>query len=192
MEGQSSEEVEAPGLGPLFCSTDDHRKTPPDSPSVLHPSYRCTNIRTQVRITYRLAEFLIPFDHNPLFDTEIYMYVLDAVPMFLALVALNIVHPGRVLVGPESNYRQGKKQLKAERKAAKKAAKARKKGGVDDSSDEEEASMIGMNSHTQGTGDSPYIPLNRHQEHGVVGSQQSILYDPHYGQSQGVASRLNV
>jgi hypothetical protein len=142
-----------------------------------------------VRIVYRLAEFLIPFDHNPLFDTEIYMYVLDAVPMFIALVALNILHPGRVLVGPESNYSQGKKQFKAERKAAKKAEKARKKGIADDSSDddEEEASMIGMGSHPQGTGDSPYIPLSRDQEHGVVGSQQSTLYDPHYGRNHGGA-----
>jgi hypothetical protein len=31
------------------------------------------------------------------------MYVFDEMAMFLALVVFNIYHPGRVLVGPESD-----------------------------------------------------------------------------------------
>jgi hypothetical protein len=32
------------------------------------------------------------------------MYVFDEMPMFFALAVFNIYHPGRVLVGPESEY----------------------------------------------------------------------------------------
>ncbi|KAF2736060.1 hypothetical protein EJ04DRAFT_551582 [Polyplosphaeria fusca] len=94
------------------------------------------------RIAYRLAEFIIDFDNNPLLENEFYMYVLDAVPMFIALLALNLVHPGRVLVGPESNYHEGKKAFKAHKKADKRAAKMAKKGLS--GSDDEEESMIGI------------------------------------------------
>lgn len=44
--------------------------------------------------------------------------------MLLALAMLNICHPGRVLTGPNSEYKAGKKEFKAERKAAKKAKKS--------------------------------------------------------------------
>ena len=58
------------------------------------------------------------------------MYVLDAVPMLLALLAMSIGHPGRTLVGPDSEFpsftRKEKKALKAERKARKAEMKAEK------------------------------------------------------------------
>ncbi|MCJ1485727.1 hypothetical protein MMC06_005902 [Schaereria dolodes] len=56
-----------------------------------------------VRIFFRLIEFSAGNgSNNPLPFHEAYFYVFDAVPMFFALVAMNITHPGRVLVGPDS------------------------------------------------------------------------------------------
>jgi hypothetical protein len=53
--------------------------------------------------------------------------------MFLALAILNIIHPGRVLQGPDSEFpkvsRQEKKRIKQEKKEAKRAEKERKKRG---------------------------------------------------------------
>jgi len=39
---------------------------------------------------------------NPLLTNETYFYILEAVPMFLALLSFCLVHPGKVLVGPEA------------------------------------------------------------------------------------------
>jgi hypothetical protein len=54
------------------------------------------------------------------------MYVLDATPMFLAVVLLNIFHPGRVLVGPESKF-PSRKERKREKKVLKMQKKERKR-----------------------------------------------------------------
>ncbi|KAI1864074.1 hypothetical protein JX265_007370 [Neoarthrinium moseri] len=77
-----------------------------------------------VRIIYRIAEFaggITP--SNPIPFHEEYAYALDCFPMMLALLILAIWHPGRFLVGPESEFpklsRAEKKQAKADRKAAK-------------------------------------------------------------------------
>lgn len=55
------------------------------------------------------------------------MINLDALPMLLALTLFCVVHPGMVLIGPESEFpklsRKEKKALKKEKKAAKKAAR---------------------------------------------------------------------
>lgn len=59
--------------------------------------------------------------------------------MFIALVLLNVVHPGRVLQGPESEFprvsraekkrvKMEKKQAKRERKEAKRLQKETRKG----------------------------------------------------------------
>lgn len=56
--------------------------------------------------------------------------MLDALPMLLAFVALNIMHPGYILKGPDGEFpkvtraekkaiKQQKKEEKAQRKAAK-------------------------------------------------------------------------
>ena len=60
---------------------------------------------------------------------EAYPLALDGAPMFLALVLLNIFHPGMLLRGPESEFmsRKEKKQLKREKKEAKKEKKEAKK-----------------------------------------------------------------
>jgi hypothetical protein len=53
--------------------------------------------------------------------------------MFLALAILNVIHPGRVLQGPDSEFpkvsRQEKKRIKQDKKEAKRAEKERKKRG---------------------------------------------------------------
>lgn len=57
------------------------------------------------------------------------MLVLDAVPMWLALLILNVIHPGICLVGegnPFPTWKE-KRAMKKARKAAKKAAKEEKK-----------------------------------------------------------------
>jgi len=62
---------------------------------------------------------------------EFYAYVFDALPMILAALLLNIVHPGLVLKGPESEFphvsRKEKKMLKQEKKAAKQQRKQEKR-----------------------------------------------------------------
>ncbi|KAM0442755.1 hypothetical protein ACHAQK_003810 [Fusarium lateritium] len=56
-----------------------------------------------VRIFYRLVEFSGgEGQDNGLVTHEIYFYILEAAPMFFALLAFNIVHPGRVMTGPNS------------------------------------------------------------------------------------------
>jgi hypothetical protein len=62
---------------------------------------------------------------------EEYSYVLDAFPMMLAILVLAIIHPGRTLIGPESEFtrisRKERKAAKKEKKAAKVEEKAAKK-----------------------------------------------------------------
>lgn len=56
--------------------------------------------------------------------------MFDAVPMLLALVALNAIYPGRILQGPDSGFKQvrrAEKEAKKEMKQQKKMAKAEKK-----------------------------------------------------------------
>lgn len=56
--------------------------------------------------------------------------MFDAVPMLLALVALNAIHPGRILQGPDSGFKQvrrAEKEAKKEKKQQKKMAKEEKK-----------------------------------------------------------------
>ncbi|WKT45531.1 RTA-like protein [Fusarium oxysporum f. sp. vasinfectum] len=40
---------------------------------------------------------------HDLFTHEVYFYILEAAPMFLALLAFNAVHPGRIMTGPNSD-----------------------------------------------------------------------------------------
>jgi hypothetical protein len=63
-----------------------------------------TDDTAKIRIVFRLIEFSRGADdiNNPLLAVEAYFYVLEAGPMLLALLSFNIIHPGKVLVGPES------------------------------------------------------------------------------------------
>lgn len=76
----------------------------------------------QLRIFYRIAEFgggLSPTT-NPIPYHEAYSYALDAFPMMVCFLLLAIMHPGRALVGPDSEL---PKKTRAEKKADKKARK---------------------------------------------------------------------
>ncbi|KFA74033.1 hypothetical protein S40288_05177 [Stachybotrys chartarum IBT 40288] len=56
-----------------------------------------------IRVIYRLVEFSGGLEHDsPLNTQEAYFYVLEAGPMFLAIAGFNIVHPGRVITGPNA------------------------------------------------------------------------------------------
>ena len=81
------------------------------------------NSSPQIRIIYRLVEFSHGTKSNdPIRNHEVYMYVLDALPMALALFVMVVCHPGRTLVGPESEF--PKSPTRKEKKAAKKAREA--------------------------------------------------------------------
>lgn len=57
-----------------------------------------------IRIIYRLIEFSGGVGQdNALLTHEVYFYLLEAVPMFLALLVFNFVHPGRIMTGPHSD-----------------------------------------------------------------------------------------
>ncbi|KAF2622403.1 hypothetical protein BU25DRAFT_212258 [Macroventuria anomochaeta] len=84
-----------------------------------------------VRIIFRLVEFTKGFEPgNPMLFNEAFVYALDATPMLLALLLLGVMHPGRVLAGPDSEFprlsRKEKKVLKQERKSLKQGKKERR------------------------------------------------------------------
>ncbi|KAL2848717.1 RTA1 like protein-domain-containing protein [Aspergillus pseudodeflectus] len=85
-----------------------------------------------VRIAFRLAQYARGTDvDNPAVRYEWFEYVWDAAPMFIALVVLNVAHPGRVLTGDGSEFprvsRAEKKRLKREKKEIKAAEKEAKR-----------------------------------------------------------------
>lgn len=75
-----------------------------------------------VRNIYRLIEFGTGAN-SPTVKHEWFAYVFDAVPMFFALVVLNVFNPGKYLQGERSDFSAEDK----ERKTMKKETKARKK-----------------------------------------------------------------
>jgi hypothetical protein len=75
-------------------------------------------IRTQFRIVFRIIEFSAgagtALTHQ-FRAHEWYQYVFDATPMFLALLVMNVFHPGKVLVGTASSFKS-RKERKVERR----------------------------------------------------------------------------
>lgn len=60
---------------------------------------------TQLRIVFRFIEFSGGANaSNPVLANEAYQLGLDGLPMLLALILLNVVHPTKVLKGPESKF----------------------------------------------------------------------------------------
>jgi len=100
-----------------------------------------------MRISYRVAE-LTPGvkQSNAILTQESYPFFLDAFPMALALILLNIMHPGLVLKGPDSEFpkvsRAEKKALKQKKKEQKAEAKRQRKAAKN------------------GFGDGNYVPLD--------------------------------
>jgi hypothetical protein len=56
-----------------------------------------------IRIIFRLVEFSTGL-YGPIPTHEAYFYVLEAIPMMIAIGALVLVHPGRFLVGQNSEF----------------------------------------------------------------------------------------
>ncbi|KAH6640390.1 RTA1 like protein-domain-containing protein [Chaetomium tenue] len=58
-----------------------------------------------VRIVFRFVEFSGGVSSsNPILANEAYQLGLDALPMLIALLLINAVHPSKVLKGPESSF----------------------------------------------------------------------------------------
>lgn len=94
------------------------------------PTWRqaCKINLSQIRIIFRIGEYAQGTSAtNPVLTHEEYEYVFDAAPMFLALVALNIVHPGRILQGTDSTFPKRSQTERNELKAQKKAVRMEKK-----------------------------------------------------------------
>jgi hypothetical protein len=86
------------------------------------------------RIIFRLVEFASGIDpsKNPIPYHEAYFMALDALPMLVAIVLMNVVHPGRILQGEGSEFPKGptrkeKKEAKTIKKEAKRLVKEEKK-----------------------------------------------------------------
>ena len=55
-----------------------------------------------MRIIFRLVEYSSGFK-STIPNHEAYQYCLDSLPMLVALVLFNIIHPGRIMPGKESD-----------------------------------------------------------------------------------------
>ena len=64
-----------------------------------------------MRIVFRICEYSSGL-HSTIPNHEAYQYCLDSLPMLLALVALNVVHPGRIMPGKKSDI-PSRKERKA-------------------------------------------------------------------------------
>ncbi|WEW55128.1 hypothetical protein PRK78_000556 [Emydomyces testavorans] len=72
-----------------------------------------------IRIIYRLCEYSQGIN-TPLAKSEAAFYVLDATTISTAIFLFNIFHPGRFLVGPESEFpKKEKKKRKSSRRTRK-------------------------------------------------------------------------
>ena len=87
-----------------------------------------------IRIIFRMVEFASGIDpsKNPIPYHEAYFMCLDALPMFIAIALMNVVHPGRILQGEGSEFPKGptrkeKKRVKEEKKTLKEERKMMKK-----------------------------------------------------------------
>ena len=57
---------------------------------------------SQMRIVFRLCEYSKGLtSHIP--NHEAYQYCLDTLPMLLAFILFNVVHPGRIMRGTDAN-----------------------------------------------------------------------------------------
>jgi hypothetical protein len=63
-----------------------------------------------IRIVFRLIEYSQGIS-STIPNHEVYQYCLDTLPMFAALVLLNVVHPGRIMKGKEGDL-PGRKERK--------------------------------------------------------------------------------
>ncbi|KAL8750346.1 MAG: hypothetical protein Q9199_007128 [Rusavskia elegans] len=64
-----------------------------------------------VRIVFRLIEYSKGLD-STIPNHEVYQYVFDTLPMLVCLVIFNVIHPGRIMPGKESDF-PSRKERKA-------------------------------------------------------------------------------
>ncbi|KAJ7226284.1 RTA1 like protein-domain-containing protein [Mycena rebaudengoi] len=81
----------------------------------VYPMYASLALIT-LRIVFRLVEFSSGMI-SPITQTEVPFYVLEALPMFVALALWNVWHPGQVLVGPDSEFPKVSRAQKRAEKA---------------------------------------------------------------------------
>ena len=68
-----------------------------------------------MRIIFRLVEYAQGLTSS-IPNHEAYQYCLDSLPMLAALVMFNIVHPGRIMSGKESDIPSRKQRKQAGRR----------------------------------------------------------------------------
>ncbi|KAF4634116.1 hypothetical protein G7Y89_g3990 [Cudoniella acicularis] len=85
---------------------------PANSPFPLLYTIYVVLVLITTRIIFRLAEYAQGLNSS-VPNHEAFQYCLDSLPMFIALVLLNVVHPGRVMSGKETDI-PGRKQRKAQ------------------------------------------------------------------------------
>ncbi|KAJ7282298.1 RTA1 like protein-domain-containing protein [Mycena rebaudengoi] len=104
----------------------DSAELPPGAwKRVVYPLYASLVLIT-LRIIFRLVEFSSGV-RSPITQTEVPFYALEALPMFIALALWNVWHPGKVLIGPDSEFPKRSRAQKRAEKAQKKEAKAQRK-----------------------------------------------------------------
>ena len=108
-------------------------ETPKNWRMLLYVLYASLTLIT-TRIIFRLVEFASGIDpiKNPIPYHDAYFMALDALPMFVAIALMNVVHPGRILQGQKSEFLKGptrkeKKEARRIRKEQKKSEKQEKK-----------------------------------------------------------------
>jgi hypothetical protein len=126
-----------------------------------------------LRIIYRMIEYSTGI-RSPLATSEAAFYVLDAVPMFIAMGLLSIYHPGRVLIGPDSEFPKKEKKKKNGKKS-KKGEKGNQ-GDENDSSDE-----LNLEAHGIHRGTSRAGRQSRSREGGVLNQADGVTPHPHRG-----------
>jgi hypothetical protein len=72
----------------------------------------------QVRIIYRLVEFSAG-EQSYIPSHEAFFYCFEAVPMVFAIGLWAVLHPGRYLRGPESEFPKKQKKVKKDKKEKK-------------------------------------------------------------------------
>jgi RTA1 like protein len=98
-----------------------------------------------LRIIFRLVEFSQGFT-SYLPTHEWFPYVFDAVPMLAATLAFNILHPGRILQGLNSDFseeRKADKRKKREKKEVRRGEKERRKAEKKEAKQDKKGSKKG-------------------------------------------------
>jgi hypothetical protein len=78
--------------------------------AMFNPFFTYLLIICKARIIFRLCEYSQGLTSN-IPNHEAYQYCLDSLPMVVALILLNVVHPGRVMKGKEGDI-PGRKERK--------------------------------------------------------------------------------